>query len=157
MLAAVPAAAQVELDGAVGRSFPSASGYESGRFANASFGYVIGDWVARAGYLHVGEFELESAPTAASVEMSGYYLQAVRRFPARVVDWELGLGAAKLESLARLGGRPLARQTEWEPFLELAATKKVVDGLFVKGGYLYLNDQVGSDVSALFVGLRFSF
>ncbi len=156
-LAAGSALAQVEWDLAGGASFPSASNYESDVFANTSLGYGGGNWVGRAGYLFVGEFELESDLASARITMRGPYVQAVRRFNTRILDWELGLGAAQLESEAVLGGRVLEKQTEWDAFLELALTKKMTDGLFLKGSYYYFNDRLGSDVSSLAVGIRFSF
>lgn len=157
LLTSGPAFAQVEWDLSGGASFPSASNYDSDVFANTSLGYGMGNWAARAGYLYVGEFELESTLTAASVTMRGPYVQAVRRFPTRIVDWELGVGAAHLESEALFGGRVLERQTEWDAFLELALTKNLSRGLSLKGSYIYFNDRLGSNVSALSVGVRLSF
>lgn len=157
MLVAGPALAQVELDFSAGASFPSASDYDSDVFTNTSLGYGMGDWSARVGFLSLGEFELDSDVANASITMRGPYVQAVRRFETRLLTWELGAGAARLESEAKLSGRLLEEQTDWGAFVELAGVKQVVDGFSVKGSYLYFNDRLGSDVSALAVGIRFSF
>ncbi|WP_347331018.1 hypothetical protein [Marinimicrobium locisalis] len=157
LVMAGPALAQVELDFSAGASFPSASDYDSDVFANTSLGYRMGDWSARAGYLSLGDFELDSDVADASITMRGPYMQAVRRFETRLLTWELGAGAARLESEAELSGRLLDEQSEWGAFVEVAGVRQLVDGFSLKGSYLYFNDRLGSDVSALAVGIRFSF
>lgn len=161
MLAAIvlagPARAEVELDLAVGPAVPSDSDYDPGAYAQLSAGYRLGQWIGRAGLVNLGEFDLDEDDTHASIGIRGPFVQGAWRLDTRWLDWELGLGVARLRTEAELHGRRVDRRDDWEPFVELGLSRELNSWLALKGGLNYFHDLNGSHITALSAGVRFSF
>lgn len=157
MMCAGSAAAEVTLDVDLGYSFPSAADYKSSIFSRASLGYRSGQWLGRAGFVRLGEFKLEDSRRNTYLDAEGAFLILSRTVKTDWVDWDLGLGAVQAESVAALQGYELQRESSWEPLAELAMHKRLGQDWGLKGSYIYYHDVVGSNISSVALGLRWTF
>lgn len=100
IMAVAPASADLALDVELGYSMPAASGYRNSANARVSIGHQSGLWLARAGFTRLGEFKLENGAEDTHLSSKGPFLMISRTVESQWVDWEFGLGAAYLESVA---------------------------------------------------------
>lgn len=157
MMCAASAAAEVTVDVDLGHSFASASDYERSTFSRASLGYRSDQWLGRAGFARLGQFELEGSGGSTHLDAEGAFVILSRTLKTDWVDWDLGLGAAHAESVAILQGYEIQRESNWEPLAELAMYKRLGEDWDLKGSYIYYHDVVGSAISSVAVGFRWSF
>lgn len=157
LLIATSALANVNLNIDLGYSMPSASNYQGSSYRSVSLGYQSGQWLGRVGSVDVGEFELEDSDGGAQLNTGGPFVMVSRLVQRERVSWELGVGAARLESDATLRGVEFRSESNWEPMVELAVHKSLSQRWKLKGGYTYFHDVVGSNVSVVALGMRWSF
>lgn len=157
MVVAVSAAAELTLNVDLGYSMPEASGYQSSLYGSAAFGFQSGQWLGEAGFTRLGEFEVENGSDDTHITSEGPFLMVSRIVEGQWLDWEFGLGAARLESAAVLQGYELQSESNWEPLVEAAISKNLSRTWTLKGGYIYCHDVMGTNVSAVALGARRSF
>lgn len=157
MMGAASAAAEVTLGVDLGYSLASAADYESSTFSRASLGYRSGQWLGRAGFARLGKFELEDSGGNTHLDAEGAFFILSRTLTTDWVEWDFGLGAAQAESVATLQGYELQRESDWEPLAEVALHKSLGPDWGLKGSYVYYHDVVGSAISSVALGVRWSF
>lgn len=159
LLMSLSAQAQIELSLNAGVAEAASSRYRNSDtpYFNVSAGYRWRPWGVRAGYLGMSDFRaLTPQGYTVRIRPRGYYLAGAYQYDFGFLDGELAVGLARLKTSARVDRRTVAERTDWEPFIELGASRTLLKWLAVRGSVIYFNDHLGSDIYAATVGVRFS-
>lgn len=147
----------MQIDTVIGIGIPSNSSFDDSFIRGVAFTYATPALNFRAGYINLGDFELENGSFDSRLEITGGYLELVKVFHLNVIDVEIGGGVAATNTEMYFDGVRLREENDTSPFAELVFAKNLGKIVTLHAGAAWFSDVSGSDITVPKAGIRFSF